>query len=353
MVAAIAARQQGLSVMVADGADHPNDKPCGEGLIPEAQAILTSLNIHLSKDAGCRFRGIRFLQREKKVCTKYPEGEGLGLRRTLLHEVLVAKAEEDGAELLWKTPVTGIDPVSVELKQGRVTAKWIVGADGSGSRVRRWSGLAEESGRRQRFAARRHYRVPPWSEYIEIYWGECRQVYVTPVATDEVCIVILAESVEDTKFAKSLENWPELQDRLAGAEMVTRERGAITSMQTLKNVYRGNVALVGDASGSVDAITGEGLRLAFQQGLELAEAMKCSDLSRYQSAHRRLMRRPTWMGELMLLMGRNAVVRERTMQSLAARPQLFQQLLSIHVGASSTRRMIGAGARLGWEFLAA
>ena len=33
LVTAIAARQQGFSVMVADGSDHPIDKPCGEGLI--------------------------------------------------------------------------------------------------------------------------------------------------------------------------------------------------------------------------------------------------------------------------------------------------------------------------------
>jgi len=65
LVVAIAARQQGLSVMVADGADHPIDKPCGEGLIPETQ-----------------------------VCAEYPRDKGIGIRRTVLHELLVAKAEE-------------------------------------------------------------------------------------------------------------------------------------------------------------------------------------------------------------------------------------------------------------------
>jgi len=36
---------------------------------------------------------------------------------------------------------------------------------------------------------------------------------------------------------------------------------------------RGNVALAGDASGSVDAITGEGLCLSFRHALALADAL--------------------------------------------------------------------------------
>ena len=37
---------------------------------------------------------------------------------------------------------------------------------------------------------------------------------------------------------------------------------------------RGNVALIGDASGTVDAITGEGLCLAFSQAMVLAECLE-------------------------------------------------------------------------------
>lgn len=353
LVSAIAARQQGLSVMIADSADHPIDKPCGEGLIPETQVALAHLDIHIPKEAGFRFRGIRFVQREKQVCAEYPQGEGIGIRRTVLHELLVAKAEKSGVEMRWKTPVLGIDATGVQLKQGRVEARWIVGADGGGSRVRRWSGLEASSRRHKRFASRRHYRVKPWTEYMEIYWGPRAQAYVTPISTEEVCIVALSEMAEDANFAESLESWPELQNRLAGAVLSSRERGAITAMHGLQNVCRGNVALVGDASGSVDAITGEGLRLAFCQARALAEAMKSKNLQDYQRAHRQLARRPTWMGNLMLLMGRNATVRERTMKSLAAKPDLFAALLAIHVGSSDASKIVSTGARLGWNFLAA
>ena len=143
------------------------------------------------------------------------------------------------------------------------------------------------------------------------------------------CIVVLAEKSQDANFAESFADWPELKERLANAEPSSRERGAITAMHSLKNVYKKNVALVGDASGSVDAITGEGLRLAFCQALALAEGMKRGDLREYQRVHQRLARRPSWMANLLLLLGRNAGIRQRALKSLAAKPGLFAELLAI------------------------
>jgi len=354
LVAGIAARQQGLSVIVADGADHPIDKPCGEGLIPETQAGLAKLNIQIPGSEGYRFRGIRFLQEDNQVCAEYPRGGlGIGIRRTVLHDLLVGKAEEYGVEIMWRTPVSGIEGKRVKLKHGSVQARWIVGADGCGSRVRRWAGLERTLKKHQRFASRRHYRVKPWTDHMEIYWGERAQAYVTPISNDEICIVVTTETAQDANFSPALESFPELKNRLENAKLGSRERGAITSMHSLENVYCGNVALVGDASGSVDAITGEGLRLAFSQALALAECMKRGDLREYQRVHRQLARRPTWMGKLLVTLGRHASVRRRAIKSLVANPKLFGEFLSIHGGYSTTPAILAAGARMGWEFLAA
>ena len=68
--------------------------------------------------------------------------------------------------------------------------------------------------------------------------------------------------------------------------MISTERGAVTSSRKFNAVYRGRVALVGDASGSVDAITGEGLCLAFRQASTLAEAIEYGDMAKYQQKHR-------------------------------------------------------------------
>ena len=52
LAAAIAARQRGFSVLVADGAEPPIEKACGEGLMPDAVKILDKLGVDLVKDCG-------------------------------------------------------------------------------------------------------------------------------------------------------------------------------------------------------------------------------------------------------------------------------------------------------------
>ena len=106
-------------------------------------------------------------------------------------------------------------------------------------------------------------------------------------------------------------------------------------MRQLRGVVRGNVALVGDASGSVDAITGEGLCLGFHQAIALADAMKCGDLAKYATAHRKLAQRPRLMANLLLAMDRWPIGRRCVFSALAAHPPLFEGLLAMHVGAKA------------------
>jgi flavin-dependent dehydrogenase len=322
-------------------------------MMPETHAALRSLGVALPPGEGQRFRGIRFVSDDVHVAADFPSGQGIGLRRTILHRLLVEAADRAGVKFLWKTPVRGIAAQEVQLAGRSIAARWIIGADGSGSRVRRWAGLDSASYRQQRIATRRHYRVRPWSEYAEIYWGPRSQAYVAPISPEEVCIVGIAGSAEDANFETTLACLPELRERLASAEIASRERGAITAMHTLRRVSRRNVALVGDASGSVDAITGEGLRLGFRQAQALVDALALGDLSRYERAHVHLSRRPRWMGQLMLRLGRNSWLRQRSMRAMQQHPDLFERLLAIHVGATTPLHMLAAGAQFGWQFIAA
>jgi menaquinone-9 beta-reductase len=134
--------------------------------------------------------------------------------------------------------------------------------------------------------------------------------------------------------------------------LIGRERGAISPTQTLSRVWRGNVALVGDASGGVDAITGEGLRLAFRQALSLAESMHSANLRTYALAHRRLARRPILMGKLMLHLGRHERLRSHLMSVLQWNPELFARLLAIHAGQVKARDVLTMGTELALHRLA-
>jgi len=353
LAAAIAARQKGFRVTVADGAAPPVDKACGEGMMPETLAALRSLGVNISPCEGSRFPGVRFVQEGRTATASFPHGQGIGLRRPLLHQKLIARAEQCGVELLWKTPMTGLDADGVSAGGRKIRARWIVGADGLGSRVRRWSDLDAARSSAKRYAVRRHYHVRAWTDFAEVHWGERVQAYVTPIGADEVCVVMIGERGEDAAFERGLTGLPELRERLRGAVPGSRERGAVTFSKSLRNVQRGNVALIGDASGSVDAITGEGLRLAFHQAPALAEAMAAGSLRSYQQAHRELEKRPMIMGRLMLLLARRPALRKRVVASFSAKPQLFARLLALHLGQGTPAEVLTTGAELGWQLLVA
>lgn len=352
LAAGIAARERGFRVIVADGAKPPITKACGEGLLPDALVVLGELGVELRERDGCTLRGIRFEDERSSVSARFPDGPGLGVRREILHQRMMDRAQDCGVSLLWNTPVTGLAEDGVVAGGNRIQARWVIGADGSQSRVRRWSGLESFVSQRGRFAFRLHYRLQPWNDFTEVYWGAEAQAYVTPVGAHEICVVLISNE-PNVRFGEALCKFPQLLRRLDGAPQASSERGAVTSMFHLKRVCQGNVALVGDASGSVDAITGEGLALSFRQATALAEALARNDLESYQKAHRRLFRRPQLMGNLLLLLDRRSGLRKRSLRALEAAPQLFERMLAYHLGESQLLRLATAGAVFGWRFLAA
>ena len=332
LATAIAARRRGLDVTLADSSIPPIDKACGEGMMPDGLAAAESLGLNLRHAGGQPFRGIRFRDSRTSVEADFPQAHGLGLRRTALHELMLEHARDCGVRMAWGTRVCGIGAAGVRLSDRLVRARWIAGADGGHSPVRRWAGLDAAVRSTQRFGFRRHYRVAPWSSYMEIHWGAACQLYITPVGPEEVCVVLISRD-QRRRLDDVLPLFPDVQRRLSAGTPSNLERGGVTVTRRLKSVCRGNVALVGDASGSVDAITGEGLCLLFQHAVALADALEAGDLSLYQEAHRRIGRRPEWMADLMLLLDRREGLRARVLQRFRRAPRAF----SWHAGHAHRR----------------
>jgi flavin-dependent dehydrogenase len=357
LAAAIAARERGFCVLVADGAQPPVDKACGEGLLPDGQRALERLGIHVPLTDAFPFRGIRFVGAALSAEARFPgDGCGVAVRRTVLHRLMTERASQLGVGLLWRTAVTGISSDGVLLRNQMgdrlVRARWIVGADGSNSRVRRWAGLDRASRRNMRYAFRRHYRVAPWSDHMEVYWGERCQGYATGVSNEEVCVAVASHD-SSLRLDEGLRALPRLSERLAGAETVSAERGALTGNRRLRRVWRSNVALIGDASGTVDAITGEGLGLAFSQAVALARCLESGDLSVYQTEHRKLALRPLCMARLMLTLDQRPWLQQRILQVFGQRPEVFRRFLELHVGALPPLHVVKDGFALGWGLLTA
>lgn len=263
LAAAIEARLAGLSVVVLEPRVGAIDKACGEGLMPGTLTALARLGVD---PAGQPLTGITYRDERRHADHPFRTGDGRGVRRTVLHAALLDRCTAVGVDHL-ATRVTELrlGPTSVEA--AGVRARWLLGCDGLHSTVRRLVGLetAAPPARRARprYGLRRHFAVAPWSDRVEVHWGADAEAYVTPVGPGEVGVAVLGPRGAD--FATALQAFPTLQHRLAGAAPTSTVRGAGPLLQPTRARTAGRVRLVGDASGYVDALTGEGLRVGLAQ----------------------------------------------------------------------------------------
>jgi len=352
LAAAIAAAHKGLSVVVTEFRRPSIDKACGEGLLPSAVAALANLGVDPTSVEHAPIRGIRFLDATGPQASAqglFRSAPGIGIRRTRLHQLLLDRALNLRVRVHWQTAVQAIDsagtnrPLEVHTTAGVFRPQYLVGADGLHSSVRRLAGLNRGSIGQTRIGIRQHFAATPHTDLVEVYWSPLGQAYVTPISSSELCIAFVYRSRPTTR--DHLASFPALRDRLRSATPIGTTLGALTLTRSLHRVHRGNIALVGDASGSVDAITGDGLALCFQQALALADALSSHDLMSYQQAHARCSRLPRVMSHLLLLMDRHPALFSKALRAFSRSPSLFPDLLSLHVG-DEPLRLLGSGGLL-------
>ena len=256
LAAAILAARGGMTVTVYEPKPGVIDKACGEGIQPAGVAALARLGV---RPTGVPFLGIFYadaVDPERFARGTFPGGHGLGVRRTTLHAAL---REAAGG-------------LPVRFREERIAsmpdAGYIIGADGLSSTIAaRINPPIRRSGR---LGLRRHYRVAPWNDRVEVYFAPGAEAYVTPVADDEVGVAFLFAKGEQGSdaFDGLLTRFPLLAARLAGHAHASKTRGAGPFDRRVRRQVRGNVLLVGDAAGYVDPLTGEGIAV----GLQTAEA---------------------------------------------------------------------------------
>lgn len=339
LAAAIALRQAGVDVLVVDAQEPPIDKSCGEGLMPDSRNLLSQLGIELTSLEGAPFSGIRFLDAYSSANAKFPKSEGIGVRRLVLHRLLKDRAAALGVRMRWKTRVE-LRPAETPMLDGEALhCGYLVGADGEASRTRAWAGLNTGTLHSRRFGFRAHFKLANNSDigahlcasHVEVHWGDEGQAYVTPIAERKVCVAVVSRSHKPEIFAKVVDGLPVLRESLSQATQLTPQRGAVTTTSSFCRVTRGNLALIGDASGSADAITGEGLAMSFRQALLLRDAIVEGSLERYQAQHADILRPPQQMARVLLLMDRHAMLRRHVLKAFMARPDLFAAMLGVHL----------------------
>ncbi|MFL6450686.1 MAG: NAD(P)/FAD-dependent oxidoreductase [Bryobacteraceae bacterium] len=336
LATAIEAGKHGLRTVVLDGREPPIDKACGEGLLPDAIERLRRIGVTVAPSERGLFRGIEFSDDRSRVAARFPSGEAWGVRRTTLQRLMAGRAEATGVRLLWNTPVRRVEGHQVVCRNLTVEARWIIGADGVHSQVRRWAGLDRYLWNRERIAFRQHFAVRPLSEYVQVIWADAGQCYVTPVGEGEISVAVIT-SRRHAGYGELLSGFHSIKDCLPRSAITSSIRGSLTTSRRLRRVSNGHTALVGDASGSVDAITGEGISIALQQAEAVADAIRSGDLRIYNRKHTAIMRRPALMAVLLSMLSNHHQARAKILSGLSQDPELFERMLSFHVGASRFR----------------
>ena len=284
LASAIEARLAGLTVALVEPRDGDVDKACGEGLMPGALPLLARLGVDPD---GMPLRGVSYRTETRRADHLFRSGEGRGVRRTTLHRALADRATELGITRV-AARVEAVQQTDSTVTAAGLTARYLLACDGLHSSVRRQVGLERAVRGSRRFGLRRHFAVAPWNDLIEVHWTREAEVYITPIAPDLTGVAVLGPPRTD--FDTAVEEVSELAERLAGVDAVTEVRGAGPFRQRAKARTAGRVLLVGDASGYVDAITGEGLRLGFEQAAVAVAAVADDTPTRYEREWRRVTR---------------------------------------------------------------
>ena len=289
-------------------------------------------------------------------------------RRYVLDTIVAGAAEQAGADVRYGITVTGVR----RDRAGRVVGvaghdragatveldgRWVVGADGLGSRVARSVGAALTEVRQAGGAAQyAYYAGIPWAG-MELIAAERSLAGVFPTHHGQACIWVCTPAADAKAvrrrtasraeaFDDLLERGaPELADRLRLARRASPVRGMLRLPNQVRQAFGAGWALVGDAGYHRDAITAYGISDALRDAELLAVALDQAlagegeaALARYQRQRDQALREifeltcrlaayppvPTFVE----LQKRLSTAIDREAEALAARPVPGQRLLA-------------------------
>lgn len=322
---AIQLGRAGYSVALVDRTRFPRAKPCGEFLSPPCVPMLEQLGLdsRLLRGTAHEVDGMRLHAhghgaqgRYRSVgATSAPVIGGLGIRRDVLDARIVDVARRvDAVTVLEEHSVRdvlrdsqgrilGLELRNPEGEDMSLRARMTIGADGLRSRVAQALDVRRPIPWLRRFALVTRYtgvEALPHGELHLIDGGYFAAVDVDGGQFSLNLVVdadVLSKGREGLEacYAERLARAPELADRLAGAERSAplRAYGPL-AVRTTKQIFPG-AALVGDACGYVDPMTGEGIFFALRGAELLAAAIaetfeggsELAALKRYVRARRR------------------------------------------------------------------
>lgn len=292
-LAALVLARQGRRVRLFDRARFPRAKLCGDTLNPGA---LASLSAHLDLTAlrarGVALSGMRLSgPGGVSIVGRYPaHATGLSVMRAVLDAWLLDQACQVGVAFDERVLVRGphrvggvVRGVTVATPAGdRVhPARIVLGCDGRASALARSLGVATTPGRPRRwaFGAYAHEIDGVQADCGEMHVRDGSYLGIAPVAggLTNVCLVLPRPQAARAVSAP----WDAIRQAIAADDLLRDRfaRARLASTPVVLGPMAVDVAgagvpgllLAGDASGFVDPMTGDGLRLALDGALLAAE----------------------------------------------------------------------------------
>ncbi len=294
--------REGVDVLLVDAQRFPRFKPCGEFMSPQCLPLLDSLGaFDTLRDLGARpVRGMELVSHGLRTRGRFvdigraqaPFEHGWALRREVFDSALLDNARAQGVRVLegWRVRrllrdgagrVRGFEARDPDGAAREIHAEWTVGADGLHSRVASELGVQRDDPALRHMAFTTRYRGAAQHDFAQAHFFHEGYFALAPVDDGLVSVnlVLSMEAFEreglprDAAYEAWLRRVPAVREQLAGAERVDPLRGiGPLARRTTQQTFDG-AALVGDACGYVDPVTGEGVFFALQGAAMLAPAL--------------------------------------------------------------------------------
>jgi geranylgeranyl reductase family protein len=273
--------RRGHSVTLIDS-QVPWEKPCGGGVTSKA---LSSFGIFESDLPRNKVQQITIYFGDSGSVTVAPKEPVAVVSRRELGKYLMEEATKSGVFLL-KSRITGIERISrgwlLSSREGSLQSDFLIGADGATSLVRRSVATAFQP---EDLCVTLGYFIPgQFPPHMKIYFVPAFEGYIWSFPRpNHISYGLMTRSEPGwTARAKNLltnfitaDLGPEI---LEHAEFYSAPVPCLSQRAWKQNRVSGERwALIGDAAGLVDPITGEGIYYAFKSAQLLAETIERPD----------------------------------------------------------------------------